>query len=138
LYNFIILWIIFKTQLIKLTTHIEIYCSDQIITVLLAIHLLRNTGVNFNNILSAHFSYKIKLSSFSLLTFAFVIFFTPKHWHKMLMKLTPGRVYMVCENIIYVFNGLLRIKIYRLVLTLWWLVTIYIQDLNELMYRYWN
>jgi len=52
-------------------------------------------GVNFINTLCAHFSYKSKVSSFSLIMFGFAIF-----WHqnigkkvpcKMLMKLTPGR-----------------------------------------------
>jgi len=51
-------------------------------------------GVNFINILRAHFSYKIELSSFSLVTFGFVIFWiqniVTKFAHKMLMELTPG------------------------------------------------
>ncbi len=52
------------------------------------------TGVNFINILSAHFSYKSKLSSFSLVTFGFVIFganfLQENHRRKTLMKLTTA------------------------------------------------
>jgi len=51
-------------------------------------------GVNFINILRAYFLYESKLSSFSLVTFGFVIFGAKisyeKRACKMLMKLTTG------------------------------------------------
>ncbi len=50
-------------------------------------------GVNFINILRKHFSYESKLTSFSLITFDFEIFWHQnigkKVAHKMLMKFTP-------------------------------------------------
>jgi len=55
---------------------------------------IRSTRVNFINILLANFLYKSELSSFSLITFGFAIFWrqniSEKVAHKMLMKLTPG------------------------------------------------
>jgi len=51
------------------------------------------SGVNFNNILWTRFLHKSELSSFSLITFGFVIFWCQnigkKVTHKMLKKLTP-------------------------------------------------
>ncbi len=53
------------------------------------------TGVNFINILRPLFSYERKLSSFSLITFGFVIFGAKISYEKsackMLVKLTAGR-----------------------------------------------
>ena len=54
----------------------------------------RNTGVNFTNILRAAFLCESLVSSFSVLTFRFVIFgrkeIGAKAARKMLVKLTPG------------------------------------------------
>jgi len=53
-------------------------------------------GVNFINILSAHFSYKSELSSFSLITVLLCDFLAKGYWQKkiwckMLAKLTEGK-----------------------------------------------
>jgi len=52
-------------------------------------------GVNFIHILCTSFMYESKLSSFSLITFGFAIFWCQKIGkkvaHKMLMKLTLGQ-----------------------------------------------
>jgi len=57
----------------------------------------RDTVVNLINILRAHFSYKSKLSSFSLITFGFAISWCQNSGKKvackMLMKLTHGGLY---------------------------------------------
>jgi len=53
------------------------------------------TGVNFINILLAHFLYERVLLSFSLIKVWFCIFLAKEYWHniaahKMLMKLTTA------------------------------------------------
>jgi len=56
--------------------------------------LQKKSGVNFINILCVRFLFASKLSSFSLVTFGFVIFGTKilyeKWTHKTLMKLNTG------------------------------------------------
>jgi len=59
--------------------------------------------VYFINILRAHFSYESKLSSFSLITFGFAIFWCQnigeKVVHKLLMKLTAD---VISQRVVFV------------------------------------
>jgi len=61
------------------------------------------SGVNFNNILHAGFLYGSKLSSFSLITFGFAIFWrqniSKKVERKLLMKLTPILLHFTCIDV---------------------------------------
>ena len=60
-----------------------------------SVQIVSQSRVNFTNNLRAAFSYESVLSSFSVLTFRFVIFqrkeIGAKAARKMLVKLTPGR-----------------------------------------------
>ncbi len=75
---------------------IDKVCSKSKIRVgFLVMFLKLSAGVNFINILLVRFSYKSELSSFSQVTFGFVIFLAQKYQqkctHKMWIKLTPGK-----------------------------------------------
>jgi len=65
-------------------------------------------GVNFINILCTLFSYISLFSSFSLVTFGFLIFgakiLYKKHVHKTLMKLTPEEIFNKLARILLVYG----------------------------------
>ncbi len=82
------------------------------------------SGVNFINILHAHFSYVSKLSSFSLVMFGFVIFGAKmlyKKWvRKTLMKLRQTKFCVFCQwwrtwhsaSLLLTFRGKYRAPLY--------------------------